>query len=226
MTIAVIIPALNEAECIGALVRETFAQPLIQRVIVVDNGSTDGTGEVAQRAGAEVVRESRCGYGAACAAGVAAAEGAEVLAFMDADYSFLPQELPRVLAPVLEGRADLSLGSRVLGQVERGAMPLQQIFGNWLSAALIRWLYGVRVTDLGPFRAVRRNEVLALDMREMTYGWPTEMLVKMARRQRRIVEVPVSYHTRRTGESKVSGTLRGSVLAGYRILSATFRYAL
>ncbi|MGQ0605191.1 MAG: glycosyltransferase family 2 protein [Anaerolineales bacterium] len=225
MNVAVIIPALNEAECIGALVRETFTQPLIQHVIVVDNGSTDGTGDVAQHAGAEVVREPRRGYGAACAAGVAAAEGAEVLAFMDADYSFLPQELPRVLAPVLEGRADLSLGSRVLGQVERGAMPPQQIFGNWLSAALIRWLYGVRVTDLGPFRAVRRSEVLALDMREMTYGWPTEMLVKMARRKQRIIEVPVSYHTRRTGESKVSGTLRGSVLAGYRILSATFRYA-
>jgi glycosyltransferase involved in cell wall biosynthesis len=225
MTVAVLIPALNEAECIGELVRATFAQSGMGRVIVVDNASTDGTGEVARRAGAEVVREARRGYGAACAAGVRAAEGADVLAFMDADYSFLPQELPRVLAPVLEGRAALSLGSRVLGHVERGSMPPQQVFGNWLSAALIRTLYGVRVSDLGPFRAVRRADVLALGMREMTYGWPTEMLVKMARHRQTIIEVPVSYRTRRAGESKVSGTLQGSLLAGYRILSVTFRHA-
>jgi glycosyltransferase involved in cell wall biosynthesis len=225
MSVAVIVPALNEAECVGELVRATFAQPVVQRVIVVDNGSTDGTGEAAERMGAEVVRESRRGYGAACAAGVRAAAGAAVLAFMDADHSFLPQELPRVLGPVLDGRADLSLGSRALGNVQRGSMPPQQIFGNWLSAALIRALYGVRVSDLGPFRAVRREAVLALDMGEMTFGWPTEMLVKMARRKQRIVEVPVSYHTRRAGQSKVSGTLRGTVLAGYRILSVTLRYA-
>lgn len=225
MQVAVIIPALNEAECIGELVRETLAQKLVARVIVVDNGSTDETGRVAERAGAVVVREARRGYGAACWAGVQAA-AADVLAFMDADGSFLPHELPRLLTPLLAGDADLVLGSRVLGQVERGSMPPQQVFGNWLSAALIRNLYGVRVTDLGPFRAVRRSEVLALNMQEMTFGWPTEMLVKMARAKRRITEVPVSYHSRRAGVSKVSGTLHGAVLAGYRILRVTFRHAL
>jgi hypothetical protein len=125
----------------------------------------------------------------------------------------------------LQGRADLVLGSRALGRVEPGAMPPQQVFGNWLSAVLIRRLYGVAVTDLGPFRAVRRSDVLALNMHEMTYGWPTEMLVKMARQRRRILEVPVTFRARRAGQSKVSGTLRGTFLAGYRILSVTFRYA-
>lgn len=225
MNVAVIVPALNEAECIGELVHETLSQKLVQRVIVVDNGSTDETGRVAERAGASVVREMRRGYGAACWAGVQAAEGAEVLAFMDADGSFLPRELPSLLTPLLASEADLVLGSRALGKVEQGAMPPQQVFGNWLSAALIRGLYGARVTDLGPFRAVRRSEVLALNMQELTFGWPTEMLVKMARAKRRILEVPVSYHARRAGVSKVSGTVRGTVLAGYRILSVTFRHA-
>jgi glycosyltransferase involved in cell wall biosynthesis len=226
MLVAVIIPALNEAECIGELVHETQSQKLVERVIVVDNGSTDDTGRVAERAGATVVQEPRRGYGAACWAGVQAAEGAEIIAFMDADGSFLPQELPCLLKPLLAGEADLVLGSRVLGQVEHGSMPPQQVFGNWLSAALIRGLYGAQVTDLGPFRAVRRSTVLALNMQEMTFGWPTEMLVKMARQRQKIVEVPVSYRTRRAGVSKVSGTVRGTVLAGYRILSVTFRHAL
>lgn len=225
MLSTVIIPALNEAECLGELVRETLSQKLVGRVIVVDNGSTDETSHVAKRAGAMVVPEVRRGYGAACWAGVQAAEGAEALAFMDADGSFLPRELPRLLTPLLAGEADLVLGSRVLGKVEPGAMPPQQVFGNWLSAALIRSLYSTQVTDLGPFRAVRRSEVLALNMQEMTFGWPTEMLVKMARAKHRIMEVPVSYHARRAGVSKVSGTLHGTVLAGYRILSVTFKYA-
>jgi glycosyltransferase involved in cell wall biosynthesis len=225
MTLTVIIPALNEAECLGAVVRETLAQPLVSHVVVVDNGSTDGTGEIARQAGARVVRETRRGYGRACAAGVQAAEGAELLAFMDADHSTRPEELTQLAEPLLQGRADLVLGSRALGRVEPGAMPPQQVFGNWLSAVLIRRLYGVAVTDLGPFRAVRRSDVLALNMHEMTYGWPTEMLVKMARQRRRILEVPVTFRARRAGQSKVSGTLRGTFLAGYRILSVTFRYA-
>jgi len=147
-----------------------------------------------------------------------------VIAYIDGDYSFDPAELPRLLGPVKAGAADLVLGSRALGQVERGSMPLPQRFGNWLTARLMRPLYGLRLTDLGPYRAVRRDLVLALDMREMTYGWPTEMIVKAARRKARITEVPVSYRSRRAGQSKVSGTLRGTVLAGYRILGTVARY--
>jgi hypothetical protein len=133
--------------------------------------------------------------------------------------------LPRLLAPLTAGAADLVLGSRVLGHVAPGAMPFQQRFGNWLGAALMRRLYRVTVTDLGPFRAIRRELLAGLAMREMTYGWPTEMTVKAARRGARIVEVPVSFYPRRTGKSKVSGTLRGTVLAAYYILGVTLRYA-
>lgn len=223
MNIDVIIPALNEAGNIGDLVRETLRQP-IHRVIVVDNNSTDGTAQVAQNAGARVINESCRGYGYACAAGVAASD-AEVLVFLDGDYSFLPNEMPRLLAPITENHADLVLGSRELGHIEPGSMPFQQRFGNALVAWLTRRLYRLQLTDLGPYRAVRRDLVLDLAMCEMTYGWHTEMIVKAARRQARIVEVPVSYHSRRAGQSKVSGTLRGTVLAGYRLLSVTWRYA-
>jgi glycosyltransferase involved in cell wall biosynthesis len=223
--VAVIIPALNEGGNIGALVRETLAQP-VQRVIVVDNDSTDDTAAQARQAGADVVREPRRGYGAACAAGVAALPAdVDVVVFIDGDYSMLPMEMPRLLAPISAGRADLVLGSRALGRIEPGAMTPPQRFGNWLAAALMRLLYGLRVTDLGPYRAVRRDLLARLHMQEMTFGWPTEMIVKAARRGARILEVPVSFHPRRAGESKVSGTLRGTLLAGYRILAVTFRYA-
>lgn len=227
MKVFVVIPALNEAGNIGSLVRETLAQP-VQGVIVVDNGSTDGTAIIAARAGALVVPELRRGYGFACAAGVAAAGelGTDALVFLDGDHSSAPGELPCLLGPLAEGAADLVLGSRVLGHVAPGAMPFQQRFGNWLGAALMRALYRVPITDLGPFRAIRRDLLEALAMREMTYGWPTEMTVKAARRGARIVEVPVSFHPRRAGQSKVSGTLRGTVLAAYHILGVTLRYAL
>lgn len=224
MNITVIIPALNEAGNIGRLVQETLAQP-VQHVIVVDNGSTDSTGEVARRAGAQVVTEPRRGYGFACAAGVAAANEADILVFIDGDYSSLPSQLPLVSAPLIDGHADLVLGSRVLGHIAPQAMPPQQRFGNRVCAALIRGLYSVRVTDLGPFRAIRRETVLSFQMQEMTFGWPTEMTVKAARRHLRIVEVPVSFHPRQAGQSKVSGTVRGTLLAGYHILNVTFRYA-
>lgn len=225
MNVAVIIPALNEAGNIGELVKETLAQS-VQRVIVVDNGSTDDTAQVARRAGADVVTEPRRGYGFACAAGAAAAAEAETLVFIDGDYSSLPSQLPQVIAPFIEGQADLVLGSRVLGHIAPGAMLPQQQLGNALAAALMRWLYGLRVTDLGPFRAIRRETLLSFNMQEMTFGWPTEMTVKAARRHLRIVEVPVSFHPRRAGQSKVSGTVRGTLLAGYHILNVTFRYAL
>jgi glycosyltransferase involved in cell wall biosynthesis len=224
MNTTVIIPALNEAGCIGDLVAAVLAQP-VAGVIVVDNGSTDDTAAAAKRAGAGVVREARRGYGYACLAGTLAARDAQALVFLDGDYSFEPAELPRLLAPLEAGRAELVLGSRALGRVERGSMPPQQRFGNWLAARLLRPLYGLALTDLGPYRAVQRELVMALDMREMTYGWPTEMIVKAARRSAPIVEVPVSYRSRRAGRSKVSGTLRGTLLAGYAILGVTFRYS-
>ncbi len=196
-------------------------------VIVVDNGSTDSTAANATSAGALLVDEPRQGYGYACAAGAAAAraEGAEILVFMDGDYSSLPGEVHRLLAPITSGSADLVLGSRTLGQIAAGAMPPHQQFGNWLSAGLMRRLYAVEVTDLGPFRAIRAGLLATLGMQEMTFGWPTEMMVKAAKQNARIQEVPVSWHLRRSGRSKVGGTLRGSVLAGYHILRVTLRYA-
>jgi glycosyltransferase involved in cell wall biosynthesis len=221
---AVIIPALNEAGNIYRLVLEVLAAAPVQ-VIVVDNGSTDATAEEARAAGAQVVYEGKRGYGYACAAGVAAAEGADILAFLDGDYSFLPGELPTVLAPVLAGEADLVLGSRYRGHIAPGAMPPQQRFGNWLVARLMKGLYGLPLTDLGPYRAIRYPLLISLNMQEMTFGWPTEMIVKAARQQARIIEVPVSFHNRRAGRSKVSGTLRGTVLAGWFILGVTLRYA-
>jgi glycosyltransferase involved in cell wall biosynthesis len=223
---AVIIPALNEAGNIRLLVEEVAATVAAQ-VIVVDNGSTDATAGEAQAGGAQVVSEPRRGYGYACAAGFRAAveRGAAVIAFLDGDYSFLPVELPAVLWPVLEGRADLCLGSRWLGRIAPGAMPPQQRFGNWLTARLMSRWYGLKVTDLGPYRAVRTDLLSRLQMQEMTYGWPAEMMVKAARCGARIVEVPVSYHSRRAGRSKVSGTLRGTVLAARYILGVTLRYS-
>jgi glycosyltransferase involved in cell wall biosynthesis len=224
MKVSVIIPALNEAGNIAALVAEVYAIAPVA-VIVVDNGSTDATAAEALSAGARVVREPRRGYGHACATGVAAARGADVLVFLDGDYSFLPGDLPGLLKPIEQGEADLVLGSRTRGHIERGSMPPQQRFGNWLTAHLMNILYGLSITDLGPYRAVRRSVLDQIDMREMTYGWPVEMIVKAARRQARIVEVPVSYHSRRAGQSKVSGTARGTLLAGWRILSVVLRYA-
>ena len=230
--IAVIIPALNEAGNIGRLVHEVSnvaAQDELQgealSVIVVDNGSTDATMQEASAAGARVVRELRRGYGYACAAGVAAAGDADVLVFLDGDYSALPSELPTLLAPILADEADLVLGSRALGHIAPGAMPPHQRFGNWLAASATSRLYGVVVTDLGPYRAIRRALLAALDMREMTYGWPTEMMVKAVKRGARVIEVPVSWHPRQAGSSKVSGTVRGTIMAAWYILGVTFRYA-
>lgn len=223
MDVDVIIPALNEAGNIVQLVQEAAAQP-VERVIVADNGSTDGTGPLAFEAGADVVVEARRGYGYACAAGAAAAS-AEILVFLDGDFSSLPAEMPRLIAPIRQGQAELALGSRVLGEILPGAMPPHQRFGNWLASALMRRLYGVTVTDLGPYRAIRRDLLLDLLMQEMTFGWPTEMMVKCARRGVPILEAPVSFAPRRCGQSKVSGTLRGSILAAYYILGVTLRYA-
>jgi glycosyltransferase involved in cell wall biosynthesis len=220
----VVIPALNEEANIAWLVGEVRAVMPVE-VVVADNGSDDATAAKALEAGARVVREPRRGYGYACSAGAGAAQGADVLVFLDGDGSFLPAELPAILAPIRDGRADLVLGSRLLGHIEPGAMPPHQRFGNWLVARLASLLYGLSITDLGPYRAIRRPLLAQLDMQEMTFGWPAEMIVKAARQGARILEVPVSYHSRRAGHSKVSGTLRGTVLAAWYILGVTARYA-
>ncbi|MDQ3430041.1 MAG: glycosyltransferase family 2 protein, partial [Actinomycetota bacterium] len=177
--VAAVIPALDEALSIARVVEGLRGQALLASggIIVVDNGSADGTGEIARAAGAKVVREERRGYGYACLAGVLASGDAEVIVLLDGDAADDPDDLPRVLGPLLDGEADLVVGSRTLGSRARGSMTWQQIFGNHLAAFLMRSLYGVRVSDVGPFRAIRREDLLALEMREMTYGWPSEMIV-------------------------------------------------
>jgi glycosyltransferase involved in cell wall biosynthesis len=228
--VVVVMPALNEAAAVGAQVRAALAHPALRtlplaRIIVVDNGSDDDTAANARAAGAAVVSEPQRGYGRACLAGVLAALDAEIILLMDADGSDDLAGAAQVARLALTGAADLAMGSRTRGQVERGALTPQQRAGNAVAALLLRLLCGARVSDLGPLRAIRRETLLALDMREMTYGWSTEMLVKAARAGLRIVEVPVDYHRRAAGESKVSGTLAGSVRAGWRILAAVLRYA-
>ena len=224
LQVTVIIPALNEAGNIRRLVEEVRAAVPVS-VLVVDNGSQDATGEEARAGGARLVREPRRGYGYACAAGAAAAGEADVLVFLDGDYSFLPADLPRLLAPLLADQADLVLGSRELGHIAPGAMPVHQRLGNRLVAWLVKRLYGLQISDLGPYRAVRRTWLRRLDMCEMTYGWLVEMIVKAVRHGARVCEVPVSYHSRAAGRSKVSGTLRGTLLAAWFILGVTLRYA-
>ena len=221
--VAIIIPALNEAAAIATVI-QAITWPEGRRVIVVDNGSTDATAMVAQNAGATVIPQPLRGYGNACFAGVQAAVSADVLVFLDGDGSFDPAEIRRVVEPILNGSADLVVGSRALNGVNASLLPHQRL-GNRLVSGLIRRLYHIQVTDIGPFRAIRRTTLESLGMTERTYGWTTEMLVKAARRHVRIVEVPISYRDRLGGESKVSGTLRGTILTAYRMLSLTLRHA-
>ncbi len=224
--IVAVIPALDEASSIARVVetlRDQRTVPL-RRVVVVDNGSSDGTGEIARRAGAHVVREERRGYGYACLAGILAAEEADVIVLLDGDAADDPDDLSRILGPLLAGEADLVVGSRTSGSREPGSMTPQQVLGNRLAAFLIRLLYGVKVSDLGSFRAIRRSDLLALQMREMTYGWPVEMMVKAIRAGYRYHEVSVR-HRRRIGVSKVGGTLKGSLKAGWYIISTVLRYS-
>ncbi len=223
---AIIIPARNEEIPLPGVIAE-IPPGVADLVIVVDNGSTDRTAEVGQRAGALSVREPQAGYGYACAAGVHAAmqQDVDVLVFLDGDGSFDPAQIPDLLAPIEAGQADLVLGSRPAGGMEPGAMPPHARFGNWLVARLMRLLYGLRVSDLGPYRAIRASLLARIEMQEMTYGWPTEMMVKAARHGARVVEVPVRYRVRRGGKSKVSGTIRGTLLATRAILFVTVRYA-
>lgn len=221
---SVIIPALNEEESIGQVLASVPAN-VVDEIIVVDGGSSDGTVTIAQAAGARVIHELRRGYGRACATGVDSAQG-DIVVFLDADGADDPSQIPDLLAPIRGGRADMVLGSRLAGQMTLGAMPWHQRFGNWLAAWLIRRLYGLPLTDLSPFRVVQRQALLEMGMNEMTYGWPTEMIVKAAQRGWRVVEIPVRYRPRLGGRSKISGTVKGTVLATYYILWTIFRHSL
>jgi glycosyltransferase involved in cell wall biosynthesis len=192
----------------------------VRSVIVVDNGSTDGTAERAEQAGAFVVREPRRGYGRACLAGIETLPtDTDVVVFLDADGSDDPTCLSRLLDPIIRNQADLVVGSRLLGKPESGALRPMQKAGNQLAALWLRWRFGIGVTDLGPFRAIRRSSLEALGMRDRGYGWTVEMQIKAARRGLRYLEVPVPYRPRRSGKSKVSGTLRGSLGAGLKIIA-------
>ena len=225
MKVAVVIPALNEQAALP-LVLADLPWSLLERVVVADNGSTDDTAALAKSGGAEVVHEARRGYGSACLAGLAHLEAAppEVVVFLDADYSDHPEELSALIAPIRDEQVEMVIGSRVLGNREAGALLPQARVGNWLACTLLRWLYRVHYTDLGPFRAIRWSSLRALEMVDTNYGWTVEMQVKAARRGLPYMEVPVSYR-RRVGKSKITGTIRGTLSAGTKILWTIFRYA-
>ena len=222
MRVSVVIPTHNEAQAI-ALVLADLPLNLVTEVIVVDSNSTDGTPDIACSKGARVIPEPRRGYGQACLTGIANSQNPDVVVFLDGDYSDRPSELPIVLAPIVQGRADIVIGSRLHGKNHLDAIPWHQAFGNHLAARLIRVLYGVKLTDLGPFRAARAEVLRALALKEATYGWAVEMILKGATDGFRIEEVPVSYHPR-IGKSKISGTLKGTIGAAWFILSRIVRY--
>lgn len=224
MIVDVIIPALDEERALPHVLAE-IPRGEVRRVVVADNGSRDRTALVAREGGAEVVSEPRRGYGAACLRALAhlAADPPEVVVFLDGDRSDCPAELPRLLAPIERGEAELVVGSRTLGRAERGSLTAQQRAGNAVACAALRVLYRVRYSDLGPFRAIRWEALEALEMRDLDYGWTVEMQVKAARRGLRHAEVPVTYR-RRIGDSKVSGTLRGTLGASRKILWALARH--
>lgn len=224
MRVGVIIPARNEAAALKRVLTE-IPRGLVHEIIVVDNGSTDGTAEVAASCGARVVREPRPGYGRACRAGLAALDPAvETVVFLDGDHSDYPEELARLLEPIAQGRSDLVIGSRV-ARAEPGSLTGPQRLGNRLACALMRWWLGARYTDLGPFRAIRRQALDRLRMEDRAFGWTVEMQAKAARQGLRVVEIPVRYR-RRIGRSKISGTISGTVRAGVAILSTIIRVAL
>lgn len=222
--ICVVIPAFNEELSIGKVV-DAIPKDLIKHVIVVNNNSTDNTRTIAENAGAIVLDENRKGYGWACLKGIAKAEElkADIIAFMDGDFSDYPEELINVVNPIINNDMDMVIGSRVLGKREKGSLTPQQVFGNWLATKLIRIFYGARFTDLGPFRAIKTDALKQLKMADKTYGWTIEMQIKASKQKLKFCEVPVNYK-KRIGVSKVSGTVKGTVLAGIKIIFAVFKY--
>jgi glycosyltransferase involved in cell wall biosynthesis len=222
--VSVIIPTYNEGASIGRVLGDLPAD-LVSETLVVDSESTDATREIAARCGARVILEPRRGYGQACLTGLAHVANPDVVVFLDGDYSDRPAELPRILGPIREGRADIVIGSRLTGERERGALPWHSVLGNRLAACLMGLVCDVHLTDLGPFRAARYEALRVLELEELTYGWPVEMIVKGARCGMRIVEVPVSYHPR-IGTSKITGTLRGTIGAGWCIVTGIVKHRL
>jgi glycosyltransferase involved in cell wall biosynthesis len=220
--VSVIIPTRNEARAIGRVLADLPAD-LVTEVIVVDSNSTDGTPEIASRMGARVVFEQRRGYGQACLTGLACTDAPDVVVFLDGDYSDRPAELPLLLAPISDGRADITLGSRLAGARTPGGLAWHAALGNRLAAGLVSLLFQQRITDLGPFRAARADVLRALALEETTYGWAVEMILKGALHRFRIVEVPVSYYPR-LGKSKISGTISGTVGAAWFIFTRILRY--
>jgi glycosyltransferase involved in cell wall biosynthesis len=226
MIIDVIIPAFNEADAIALVLRD-IPKDRVRHIVVANNGSTDDTAVVAASGGAIVVNEPQRGYGNACLAAMAHLAGCDplphIVVFLDADHSDHPEQLGRVVDPILQDNADLVIGSRALGEREAGSMMPQQVFGNWLATRLMRWLYRIRYTDLGPFRAIRWNTLMSIGMRDRTFGWTVEMQLKVSRGGWRYTEVPVDYR-KRIGVSKVSGTVKGSIMAGYKIITTIFKH--
>lgn len=224
--IKVIIPAFNEADSIGNVIRDI--PELVDEVIVVNNGSSDDTVQEARNAGATVLTENRKGYGYACLKGmdhIASKEiKPDIIVFLDGDYSDYPEELPKLTDPIIKDKIDLVIGARTKDGREGGSMTPQQIFGNWLATSLMRLFFNSRFTDLGPFRAIRYDKLLQLNMEDKTYGWTVEMQLKALRQKMRYTEIPVRYR-QRIGVSKVSGTLKGSILAGVKILGWIFKYS-
>ncbi len=221
----VIIPAYNEASSVEHVIRD-IPRDMVREIVVCNNASTDRTGEVAKAAGATVVDQPRKGYGSACLAGIEHLRSKDItpdiVVFLDADYSDHPDEMLLLVQPIASEDFDLVIGSRALGAMDDGAMMPQQIFGNWLATNLIKLFYGYHFTDLGPFRAIRYRQLIALNMKDPDFGWTVEMQVKAAKHKLKCTEVPVSYR-QRIGKSKVSGTVRGTILAGHKILWTIFK---
>ncbi len=225
--IKVIIPAYNEADSIASVIRDI--PEMVSEVVVVNNNSTDHTARNASEAGATVLTESRMGYGYACLKGInyisQQSKLPDIIVFMDGDYSDYPEELFKVVRPIIENNVDLVIGARTKELREEGSMTPQQVFGNKLATTLMKWFFGASFTDLGPFRAIKYDKLLALDMEDKTYGWTVEMQLKVLRKGFVYTEVPVRYK-KRIGVSKVSGTLKGTIFAGIKILSWIFKYSL
>lgn len=226
LIIDVIIPAFNEENSVGNVVND-IPKDLVREIIVINNNSTDKTAINARNAGATVLEEKNMGYGNACLKGMDHVSKKEdkpdIIVFLDADYSDYPEEMTDVIKPIIEQNMDMVIGSRALGNLEKGAMTPQQIFGNWLATFLLKLFYGVKYTDLGPFRAIKYDSLVALNMKDKTYGWTVEMQVKAAKQKMNTCEVPVNYRVR-IGFSKVSGTVKGTIGAGYKIITTIFKY--